>query len=33
MRSGEPFYEFGHVRNMRPDRSVAWPISAAAVRR
>jgi hypothetical protein len=33
MRSGEPFYEFGHVRNMRPDRSVAWPISAAVVRR
>ena len=30
MRSGEPFYEFGHVRNMRPDLPAIRPLVLVA---
>ena len=30
MRPGEPFYEFGHVRNMRPDLPVIRPFALVA---
>jgi hypothetical protein len=26
MRSGEPFHEFGHVRNMRPESIGCQPV-------